>query len=70
MMRKRDYMVSTNSFDEIFSTLKEARNHAKKYSKEYGESWIQKWTLINGDMVIDDNFTILYEDGVITKEIK
>ena len=63
-------MVSTERFDEIYPTLKEARQHAKTYSKEYGESWIQKWTWVDGDMVIDDNFTIWYEDGIITKEIQ
>ena len=69
-MRKFDYMVSTERFDEIYPTLKEARQRAKAYSKQYGESWIQKWKRVDGDMVIDDNFTIRYEDGIITKEIK
>lgn len=71
-MKRKDYMVSYEikkgyPTEEICSTLKEARQRAKQISKEKGEARIEKWYEENGDMVIDDYFEIVYENG---KEIK
>lgn len=64
---KKDYMVSydldSNPKEDIYSTLKEARQMAKKFSKEYGEAVIEKWDYVDKEAIINENFEIRYEDG-------
>lgn len=71
-MNRKDYQVSYNDYEEIYTNLTEARKQAKKYSKKYGESSIIKWVYDNyyNDMVIDENFYIYYEDGLLVKNNK
>ena len=66
---RKDYMVTTDttSYEVICASLTEARKTAKQLSKEHGDAHIQKWVYEYGDMVIDENFSIYYEDG---KEVK
>lgn len=66
-MKKRDYMISYGENEMMVDNLKEARKEAKRLSKEYGEARIEKWDMIDNDMVIDDYFMITYKDG---KEVK
>ena len=53
MAKKFDYMVTTyqTQNEEIYDTLKEARARAKELSKKYTDAKINKWVLIDSDMV-------------------
>ena len=68
---KKDYMVvSDNTDEEIFSTLKEARKRAAKLSKESVNVRIHKWIQAypdDSDLTFDEDFEIRYENG---KEVK
>ena len=66
-MKRRDYMVSCNDNEIIIDNLREARKEAKRLSKEYEYARIEKWDMIDGDMVIDDCFIIEYEKGMEVK---